>query len=93
MKLIVGLKLKSVQKTMRTNNKMELSYTPAVVDQITARCTEVETGARNIEYILNTNILPKLSRSILSQMTEKELPKSVKLKVDKNGVFTFAFAN
>jgi type VI secretion system protein VasG len=93
MKLIVELKLKSVQKTIRASNKMEFTYTPAVIDQIAARCTEVETGARNIEYILNTNILPKLSRSILSQMSEKELPKSVKLKVDKTGAFTFTFGN
>jgi type VI secretion system protein VasG len=93
MKLIVELKLKSVQKTIRASNKMEFTYTPSVIDQIAARCTEVETGARNIEYILNTNILPKLSRSILSQMTEKELPKSVKLKVDKTGAFAFTFGN
>jgi type VI secretion system protein VasG len=93
MKLITELKLKSIKRTIWDNNKMELSYTPAVVDQITFRCTEVETGARNIEYILNTNILPKLSRSILSHMSEKEMPKAVKLKVDKQGAFTFTFSN
>ena len=49
MKRIVELKLQKVQKTLMQNNKMNLTYEEKVVDQITARCTEVESGARNID--------------------------------------------
>ena len=52
MKGIVRLKLEKLAERLLQNNKMELTYTDAVVDQITDRCTEVETGARNIDYIL-----------------------------------------
>lgn len=91
MKRIVELKLKKVQKTLWENNKMAMTYSEKMVDQITARCTEVETGARNIEYILNANILPRLSQNILSHMSEGAMPTDVHLGVDKQGEFTIKF--
>ncbi|HUU30244.1 MAG TPA: type VI secretion system ATPase TssH [archaeon] len=91
MKNIVELKLKKVQKTLLENNGMKMKYSPMVIDQIAARCTEVETGARNIEYIMNSNILPRLAQNILSHMTEGEMPSEVNLDVDKKGEFTIKF--
>jgi len=92
MKTIVELKLRKLKNTLQTNNKMNLAYTDEVVDQITSRCTEVETGARNIEYILNGNILPRLSQTILSHMTEGEMPAKVNLGVGEDGSFSVEFA-
>ena len=92
MRLIVELMLKKIQKMLMENNRMAMTYAPAVVDQINERCTEVETGARNIEYILNGNVLPRLSRTILSHITEGGMPMSVHLDVDETGAFTFAFS-
>ncbi|KPK95726.1 ATPase [bacterium SM23_31] len=93
MKRIVELKLKKVQDTLMNYNSMKMNYLPAVVDQITNRCTEVETGARNIEYILNANILPRLAQNILSHMTKGDMPSQVDLGVDKKGEFTIKFKN
>jgi len=70
---------------------MAMTYAPAVVDNITARCTEVETGARNIEYILNGNVLPRLSQTILTHITEGGMPTKAHIDVDESGVFTFTF--
>jgi type VI secretion system protein VasG len=50
---IVDLKLKKVIARMAANNKIALEVTNQARDAITARCTEVETGARNIDFILN----------------------------------------
>jgi len=93
LKNIVELKLKSLKKMLKDNNHMALTYSPNLLDQITERCKEVETGARNIEYILNGNVLPLLSKKILSQMTEGEMPTAVHLDIDKEGQFTVAFNN
>jgi type VI secretion system protein VasG len=91
MKMIAELKLKRVAATLMTNNQMSFTYAPGVVDQIAARCTEVETGARNIEYILNINILPRLSQLILTHLSEGGMPSQVYLDTDKAGSFTFRF--
>jgi len=92
MKNIVVLKLDKLAKMLMDNNKMKMTYTPKVVEAVAARCTDVETGARNIEYILNGNILPRMSQEILGHMTTGGLPASVALDVAEDGSFTMDFA-
>ncbi len=89
---IAALKLEALQKRLAANNKMALSWTDAVPQTIAARCTEVETGARNIEYILSGNILPRMSQEILAHMSGAGMPSSVALDVDGDGNFTMTFA-
>jgi type VI secretion system protein VasG len=91
MAMIVRLKLDKVKHSLKANNKIQLSYTEEVVDQITQRCTEVETGARNIDYILNANIFPKISRKLLSQLSTGKMPSKIMLDRDANQEFTIAF--
>ncbi len=93
MELIVSLKLAKVKKTLMDNNKIAFTHSQKVLKQITARCTEVETGARNIDYILNANIFPKISREILSHMTTGDMPSEILLDVDENEEFTIEFMN
>ena len=88
MRGIVGLKLNKLKNMLRDNNKMALTWTEKVVDQITERCTEVETGARNIEYIINGNVLPQLSQTILEHMTEGGMPSKVELDIDEEGALS-----
>ncbi len=91
--MIVTLKLNKVRQALKENNRISLTWSDAVAQQITARCTEVETGARNIDYILNANIFPKISRELLTQMSSGEMPSRIILDVDENDAFTIEFAN
>ncbi|PKN30387.1 MAG: type VI secretion system ATPase TssH [Deltaproteobacteria bacterium HGW-Deltaproteobacteria-21] len=91
MKGIVRLKLAKLAKRLLENNKIKLTYTDGVVDQIAQRCTEVETGARNIDYILAGNIMPQMSQQILSHMSTGGMPSEVHLDVGEDGVFRMEF--
>lgn len=91
LKDIVVLKLEKLAKRMGETHKTRLSYSPAVVEQIAARCTEVETGARNIDHIMSGTILPQLSRDILARMSEEALPEEVTLDVGEDGGFNIIF--
>ena len=91
MKAITVLKLAKLQKRLKKNNGMTLEYDEKVVDQIVSRCTEVQSGARNIEHIINTKVLPTLSKEILTTMGGDEMPASVHIGVDKSGSFTISF--
>ncbi len=91
MKAITILKLQKLQKRLKNNNKMDLTYSEDVVNQIVSRCTEVQSGARNIEYIINTKVLPTLSKEILASMGDKGMPNSVNIGVDKDGSFEIKF--
>jgi len=90
---IVRLKLNKVGKRLAENQKMALEYSDAVVDTIAARCTEVETGARNIDHIVNRTILPELSTELLTQLGSEdvEFSKAV-IDVGEDGRFTYTLA-
>ncbi len=92
MKDIVALKLEKLVKRLADTHKMQLTYAPEVLDQIAARCTEVETGARNIDYIMTGSIMPRMSQEILSRMGEGEMPAEVKLGLAEDGSFKIDFA-
>ena len=88
---IVRLKLDKVVQRVAHNNKMRFTYSDAVVEQITARCTEVETGARNIDFILRGTVLPLMSHEILTRMGEGVPLAEVALEVGEGGEFVVSF--
>lgn len=89
---IVDLKLKKVINRMAANNKIALEITTSARDAVTARCTEVETGARNIDFILKGTVLPLLSNSLLESMAKNTNPAKAKLDVDAAGEFVATFS-
>ncbi|MCF8171797.1 MAG: type VI secretion system ATPase TssH [Candidatus Methylopumilus sp.] len=89
---IVDLKLKKVIQRMLTNNKIALEITTPAREAITARCTEVETGARNIDFILKGTVLPLLSNSLLESMAKNTNPERATLDVDAAGNFVATFS-
>jgi type VI secretion system protein VasG len=91
MKKIVTLKIDKLVARVADTHKMAMDYTPAVVDQIAQRCTEVETGARNIDHIMNGTILPQMSREILERMSEESMPSEVHLGMAEDGSFKIDF--
>jgi type VI secretion system protein VasG len=88
---IVALKLDKLAERMDETHKMKLVYAPEVVDQITTRCTEVETGARNIDHIMNGTIMPQMSQEILVRLGEGAMPSEVHLDLAKDGSFKIDF--
>ncbi|WP_028321017.1 type VI secretion system ATPase TssH [Desulfatiglans anilini] len=91
MKDIVVLKLRKLAKRLAETHRMQLTYDQAVVDQIAARCTEVETGARNVDYIMSGTILPQLSREILGAMGAAAPPAAVHIGLAEDGTFRIHF--
>ncbi|MEW5702016.1 MAG: type VI secretion system ATPase TssH [Candidatus Zixiibacteriota bacterium] len=92
-KRIAVLKLGRLVDRMRESHKMTLAYDDAVIDTITARCTEVETGARNIDHIIQGTLLPRISTEILQRMTAGPLPERLQIGIGDGGDFTLTFGN
>ena len=90
-KEITVLKLKKLARRLMENHRLRLEYSDEVLDEVAARCTEVETGARNIDYILSQNIMPKISTEILQAMAKGFKPKTLTLGYETEEGFTFKF--
>jgi type VI secretion system protein VasG len=89
MKKIVVLKLNKIRRRMEESHGVKLVYDEVLVNEVAARCTEVESGARNIDNILTNTLLPELSRSILGSLVEGDLPAEMQVSVGEDGSFVY----
>jgi type VI secretion system protein VasG len=88
---ITRLKLGKLQRRLLAQHKMRMVIADEVIAAIAARCTEVETGARNVDHILRGSLLPRISSEILTQMSVGPLPGALNLGIGADGEFTFTF--
>lgn len=85
LRFITRLKLNKVVKRMQENRNTIFSYGDDVVEAIASRCTEVDSGARNIDHILSHTLLPEMSRELLSRMAEGTDIAEVRVSVGDQG--------
>ncbi|WP_300810057.1 type VI secretion system ATPase TssH [uncultured Desulfovibrio sp.] len=95
LRIIAEQKLTSLARRLHGNNGMTLTWDDALPAALAARCTETETGARNIDAVLAGSILPTLSRRILQRMTENgnDDAAEVHMSVAENGDMTIRFVD
>jgi len=89
LKTIIKLKLGKIQRRIQENHKIELSYDPSLVDEVAKRCTEVESGARNVDNILTNTLLPDISRQLLGSMAANEPKERIHVGIGADGAFTY----
>jgi len=91
LKQIIRLKLGKIQKRLLDTHRVALVYDDVLLNEIAGRCTEVESGARNVDNILSNTMLPELSRQILTQLAGGEKADRVTISV-ADGALTYAWA-
>jgi len=89
LKKIIRLKLAKIQRRLQEAHRMQLDYDPVVIEEVAKRCTEVESGARNVDNILTNTLLPTVSRQILSRMAEGQPLSSVRVSIGEDGSFVY----
>ncbi|WP_415897770.1 type VI secretion system ATPase TssH [Neptuniibacter sp. QD72_48] len=88
---IVRLKLNKVVSRVADSQKLDMTYSDAVVETIAARCKEVESGARNIDHIINGSLLPQLATELLENMNEESRYTHLDLDLNEAGGFELSF--
>lgn len=88
---IVRLKLGKLADRFERNHNATFTWDEQVGDMITARCTEVESGARNIDFILTQTVLPELSAEVLDRMSIAKPFTTVHMSVGPQGRFDYRF--
>ena len=86
---IIVLQMARIERRLAENYKASFSYTPDLVENIAERCTEVESGARNIEQVITHGLLPELSAEILKRVSLGKDLNSVHLSLDSAGQFAY----
>ena len=89
MKQIIRLKLGKIQRRIQENHKIDLTYDAALIDEVAKRCTEVESGARNVDNILTNTLLPDISRQLLTGMAAGEVMSRINVGIGTDGAFLY----
>lgn len=90
--MIVKLKLDKIKQRFIESYDAVLNFNPELVQTIANRCTEVDSGARNVDSILTNTLLPGLSEGLLVKMSEQNEFNSVDITLDEDGQFKFKFS-
>ncbi len=90
LKKIIHLKLDKIKRRLMENHKIELIHDESLVEEVARRCTEVESGARNVDNILTNTLLPDVARQILGRMAEGQPLQSIRVSVGEDGSFVYA---
>jgi type VI secretion system protein VasG len=91
MREITEMRLKGLGKRLMTSHKISAKFAPELVDEITRRCTEAETGARNVEHIMRGSLIPAVSRAVLERMAEGPLPRQLEVGIGPDGGWRIEF--
>lgn len=82
MRTIVEMKLSQVSKRLHRHYGLTMQIDESLYDALTAACLLPDTGARNVDSLLNQQILPVLSQQLLTHMAAKQKPASLRLGWD-----------
>jgi len=91
MKPIVEMKLNKVKKRLMQNRKLDVTFDKKIVEDIVSSCTSAETGARNIDAIIDRKLAPEISSQMLSFMAEGKDPEKLHVAKAKDGSFKYKF--
>ena len=87
---IIELKLGRIRDRIAANHKASFSWDAALVEAVLARCTEVDSGARNVDHILNGTLLPEIAEAVLARVAEGEAVQRVRVTAGRKGDFKYA---
>ncbi|GLR75223.1 type VI secretion system ATPase TssH [Aliivibrio sifiae] len=84
MEALVSIRLEQL-KTQLTKQNIELTYNENIIQHIAKSCTLTETGARNIDAIINTQLKPAFSSQILLALARQEPLSQISIDIDSDG--------
>ncbi len=86
---IIALKLGRIRDRVLGNHKAAFEWDDALVEAVLTRCTEVDSGARNVDHILNGTLLPEIAETVLASMAEGGNITRIKVTAGRNGAFKY----
>ncbi|QGZ66440.1 type VI secretion system ATPase TssH [Paraburkholderia acidisoli] len=86
---IIDLKLERIRRRIDANHGATFEWDESLVDAVLARCTEVDSGARNVDHILNGTLLPELAQHMLERIAEGTPLLRVSVRADESDEFAY----
>jgi type VI secretion system protein VasG len=92
LKRIVMLKLMKLGKRLMEKHKLAFAVAPEVVRDIVVLCTTSQSGARNIDTIIDQKLMPLISSQLLQHMADEKVFTHLFLATDDKAGFVCSFS-
>lgn len=86
---IIDLKLERIRRRIESNHKAVFEWDESLVDAVLARCTEVDSGARNVDHILNGTLLPEVAQQVLERIANGAAIERISVRASEAGEFDY----
>ncbi|RQR49942.1 type VI secretion system ATPase TssH [Burkholderia sp. Bp9126] len=86
---IIELKLDRIRRRIDASHKAVFEWDESLVDAVLARCTEVDSGARNVDHILNGTLLPEIAGHVLGRIADGAAIARIAVRADEAGEFVY----
>ncbi|WP_144137515.1 type VI secretion system ATPase TssH [Paraburkholderia sp. BCC1884] len=86
---IIDLKLERIRRRIESNHKAVFEWDDSLVDAVLARCTEVDSGARNVDHILNGTLLPEVAQQVLERIANGAAIERIAVRASDAGEFDY----
>ena len=93
MQMITEMKLRKVARLLDASHGMTLTVETQARDALADLCTDAESGARNVDRVIDQNVMPRISQVILERLASGDLPQGLVIGVDGEDELTFSFSD
>lgn len=93
MREIAILKLRKLERRLRETHEIETTFSDELLDELVRRCTDADTGARNVDHTLRASLMPALARTLLEYMADGEIPPQLEIGLSPEGSWRFDFSD
>jgi type VI secretion system protein VasG len=87
MQLIARMKLNSLCKRIEESHNFVPVIDDEMIVELARRCTEAETGARNVDHIMRGTLMPQIASELLSAMSDGDVPVGLEIGLAPDGSF------
>ena len=93
LKDITRLKLGKLARRLQASHRLAVEFAPELVDELARRCTDPGSGARNVDHILRSSLMPEVARAILERLASETMTSKLRIELGLAGDWQFVFSD
>lgn len=90
---VVAMRLDAVAQRLMRAHGITFRVDQQVMEQLSRQCQVAESGARQVESVIEQQLMPGLAQQLLGYMAEDDIPDILTLELDEQGQITAVFAD
>jgi type VI secretion system protein VasG len=90
---ITRLKLGKLARRLQASHRIAVEFAPELVEELARRCTDPGSGARNVDHILRSSLMPEVARALLQRLADDNMTNHLRIELGLAGDWQFNFTD